>query len=90
MDELCAMAPDLLRWGDDLISDTADYNDVLFEDEIIRVSESDDLRRERHLKISLLLILLPIRAIYVILRSFLFYYRLALSINHTRNRANLL
>ena len=44
MDELCAMAPDLLRWGDDLISDTADYNDVLFEDEIIRVSESDDAR----------------------------------------------
>ena len=26
------------------MSDTADYNDELFEDELIRVSESDDVR----------------------------------------------
>ena len=46
--------------------------------------------RERHQKISLLQVLLPIRAIYVILRSFLPHYRLVLSINPTRNRTNLL
>ena len=38
------MAPDLLRWGGDQISDSADYNDEIFEDELIRVSESDDVR----------------------------------------------
>ena len=42
--DLCAMAPDLLRWGDDLISDNADHDDKLCEDELIRVSESDDVR----------------------------------------------
>ena len=42
--DLCAMAPDLLRWSDDLISDSADYNDDFFEQEFTRVSESDDAR----------------------------------------------
>ena len=41
---LCAMAPDLLRWGDDLISVSADYNNELFDQEFTRVSESDDAR----------------------------------------------
>ena len=44
MRDLCAMAPDLLRWGDDLISVPADYNDELFDQEFTRVSESDDAR----------------------------------------------
>ena len=26
-EDICAMAPDLLRWGDDLESESADYND---------------------------------------------------------------
>ena len=30
-EELCAMAPDLLRWGDDLKSVTVDYYDELFD-----------------------------------------------------------
>ena len=38
------MAPDLLSWGDDLISVQADYNDELFNEEFTRVSESDDAR----------------------------------------------
>ena len=38
------MAPDLLRWGDDLISVPADYNDDLFEHEFTGVSESDEAR----------------------------------------------
>ena len=42
--ELCVMAPDLLRWGDDLISVPADFNDEQFDLEFIRVSESDDAR----------------------------------------------
>ena len=41
---LCAMAPDLLRWGDDLISVSADHIDELFDREFTRVSESDDAR----------------------------------------------
>ena len=32
--------PNLLRWDDDFISDSADYNDELFEDELNEVSES--------------------------------------------------
>ena len=40
--ELCAMAPDLLRWGDDQKSESADYSDELFEDELNGVSEGDD------------------------------------------------
>ena len=42
--DVCAMAPDLLRWGDDLISVPADYNGELFEQEFTGVSESDDAR----------------------------------------------
>ena len=38
------MAPDLLRWGDDLISVSADYNDDLFDQGFTKVSESDDAR----------------------------------------------
>ena len=38
------MAPDLLRWGDDLKSVPADYNDELVDQESTRVSESDDAR----------------------------------------------
>ena len=34
------MAPDLLRWGDDLISEPADYIDDVFDD---GVSDSDDV-----------------------------------------------
>ena len=41
---LCAMAPDLLRWGDDLISVSADYDNESFDEELTRVSESDDAR----------------------------------------------
>ena len=37
------MAPDLLRWGDDLISEPADYIDDLFDDELNGVSDSDDV-----------------------------------------------
>ena len=44
MSDVCAMAPDLLRWGDDLRSVSADYNDELFDEEFVRVSESDDAR----------------------------------------------
>ena len=43
-EDLCAMAPDLLQWGDDLISVPADYNDELFDQEFTEVSESDDAR----------------------------------------------
>ena len=42
--DLCAMAPDLLRWGNDLISVSADYNDESFEQESTRESESYDAR----------------------------------------------
>ena len=44
MRDVCAMAPDLLRWGDDLISVLADYNYKVFDQEFTRVSESDDAR----------------------------------------------
>ena len=42
--DLGVMAPDLLQWGDDLISEPADYIDDLFDDELNGVSESDDVR----------------------------------------------
>ena len=42
--DLGVMAPDLLRWGDDLISEPADYIDDLFDDELNGVSDSDDVR----------------------------------------------
>ena len=42
--DLCAVAPDLLRWGDDLISVSADYIDDLFDDELNGVSDSVDIR----------------------------------------------
>ena len=38
------MAPDLLRRGDDLISEPADYTDDSFDDELNGVSDSDDVR----------------------------------------------
>ena len=38
------MAPDLLRWGDDLISEPADFTDDLFDDKLNGVSDSDDVR----------------------------------------------
>ena len=44
MRDVCAMAPDLLRWGDDHISVSADYDNELFDQELTRVSESDDSR----------------------------------------------
>ena len=47
-EELCAMAFDLLRWGVDLESELADYNDDLFEEELNGVSKSDDHNRELH------------------------------------------
>ena len=37
------MAPNLLRWGDDLISEPADYTDDLFDDKLNGVSDSDDV-----------------------------------------------
>ncbi|HKQ21503.1 MAG TPA: hypothetical protein VJS91_05650 [Nitrososphaeraceae archaeon] len=39
-EDLSDMAPDLLRWGDDLKSEPVDYKEELFEDEINGVSES--------------------------------------------------
>ena len=42
--DMCVKAPDLLRWGDDLISEPADYIDDLFNDELNGVSDSDDVR----------------------------------------------
>ena len=41
------MAPDLLRWGDDLESESADYNDDLFEEEFNGVSDRNEQSR-RH------------------------------------------
>ena len=37
------MAPDLLQWGDDLISEPADFTNDLFDDQLNGVSESDDV-----------------------------------------------
>ena len=71
---------DLLRWGDDLISVPADYNDELFDQELTRVSESDNACSRATSKDKYLLVLLPIRVIYVILRSFLPLYRFVLPI----------
>ena len=41
--DLGVMAPDLLRWGEYLISEPADYNDDLFEDELNGVSKLNDV-----------------------------------------------
>ena len=38
------MAPDLLQWGDDLISEPADFTNDLFDDQLNGVSDSDDVR----------------------------------------------
>ena len=70
------------------MSDTADYNDELFEDELIRVSESDDIRSRTTLKDRFTSSV--IADIYVILRSFLLIYRLVLPIIKGYNPTNLL
>ena len=80
----------LVRWGDDLISEPADYNDELFNDKLMVRAIVTTYERERHQKISLLQVLLPIRAIYMILRSFLPHYRSVLSVTTTQNPTNLL
>ena len=50
------MALDLLRWGEDLISEPADYIDDLFSDELNGVSDSDDVGARTTPKGSFLLI----------------------------------
>ena len=54
--DLGVMAPDLLRWGDDLISEPADYTDDSFDDELNGVSDSDDVGARTTPKGSFLLI----------------------------------
>ena len=60
-EDLCAMAPDLLRWNNDLKSDSVDYDYKVKRDEVHGVSGGTKFDRERHQKISLLQVLLPIR-----------------------------